>query len=227
MNRDYEKPLPNEHINLPDINPPVIPTAQIAPPPMPVQGGQGAHGQPSPEQVANLQEIGESYRRIRKTGAVASFSGITTLVIAIASASFTAFDPGVMSVLATMILGAVGTVELVGRRKLLRADENATRLLAVNQLAFLTAITLYCIVQMATFSSSSIAAQLPPELGPLDASTQQMIRQMWNGFYILLIVLSFIFQGGLALYYYRQQKHVARFRAAQDWEKQLLMRIAP
>ena len=202
------------------ISPVGVPLAHLAPPPLPQQPG------PSPQQIANLQQTGDSYRAIRKTAAVANFSGITTLIIAIGSASFIAFDPGVVGILATVILAAVGTVELLGRKKLLRADDNATRILALNQLFFLAAITVYCCAQIATFSFSSIASQIPPELGPLDASTQRMIHQAYNGFYIVLIFLSVIFQGGLALYYHRQARHVARFRSAQDWEKTLLMRIA-
>ena len=216
--------MPNEHINLTGIDPPNLPTAQIplayvAPPPLPQQGA------PSPEQIANLQQTGDSYRVISKTAAVANFSGITTLIIALGSASFTAFDPGIAGVLATVILAAVGTVELVGRKKLLRGDASATRILAFNQLAFLAAIIIYCCMQMAMFSLSSLTKEIPPELGPIDPSTQQLIRQLWNGFYILLIFLSLVFQGGLALYYHRKAKHVDRFRSAQDWEKDLLIRI--
>ena len=214
------KALPNEHINLPGIELSSVPTAKVAPPPLPAQGA------PSAEQIAYLQQTGESYRAIRKVAAVASFSGITTLIIALASASFTAFDPGVGGIVAVVVLAAVGTVELIGRHKLLRGDANATRILALNQLGFLAAITVYCCVQMATFSVASITSQIPAELGTLDASTKQMVRQLWYGFYGLLIFLSVIFQGGLALYYHRCAKHVERFRAAQDWEKQLLMRIA-
>ena len=156
--------MPNEHINLPGIDPPTTPptaippgpdsSAYLAPPPLPQQGA------PSPQQVAALQRTGESYRAIRKTAAVASFSGITTLIIAVGSAAFTALDPDLVGVLATLILTTVGTVELIGRRKLLRGDANATRILAINQLGFLAAIIFYCCVQIATFSHSSIMKEV-------------------------------------------------------------------
>lgn len=221
--------MPNEHIHLPGIDPPAAPPTPIPPNPVPiayVAPPLPQQAAPSPQQVAALQQTGESYRAIRKTAAVANFSGITTLVIAVGSAAFTAVDPGLVSGLITAILAAVGTVELIGRRKLLRGGANATRMLALNQLAFLAAIIVYCCAQMATFSVSTITSQIPAEFGTLDPSSQQLIRQLWNGFYILLIILSIIFQGGLALYYHRKAQHVARFRSADQWEKDLLMRIA-
>jgi hypothetical protein len=211
--------LPNEHINLPGINEPV-PLAYVAPPPLPQQS------HPTPQQLVDLQDVGDSYRAIRKTAAVANFSGITTVTLAVATAAFTAFSPDALGIFATLVLGAVGIVEILGRKKLLNGDENATKVLALNQLGFLAAIVIYCIVQMGRFSLSSLTAQLPPEIGPLDPSTQRLVRQLWYGFYILLIVLSLAFQGGLALYYHRCRKHVARFAKAQDWEKQLVMKIA-
>ena len=47
-----------------------------------------------------------------------------------------------------------------------------------------------------------------------------------NGFYLLVIVLSLAYCGGLALYYYTRRRHVEAFvRETPDWVRRQLLEL--
>src|SRR5258708_36280244 len=98
----------------------------------------------TPEQLASLQQVGDAYRVLRRTATAAAFSGITALTLGVGSMSCVAISPDAMGILATAVLMTVGIVELAGRQRLLAGRPDALKWLALNQLAFLAAITLYC-----------------------------------------------------------------------------------
>lgn len=187
---------------------------------------------PSAQQIKELEELGTSYRPLRKAAAVANFSGISTLIIAIASASCAVFSPDWIGILVTIALFAVGGVELIGRGKLLKGERNALKILAWNQVAFFAAIALYCIVQMVGFSSHSLISGDTRSLlaqmndSGLDKEMEHWARLGTFAIYGTILIGSFFSQGGLALYYARRQNHLNTFTAAPAWQKQLLVGIA-
>jgi len=127
------------------------------------------------------------------------------------------------------VLLAVGTIELVGRQRLLRGEPNALRILCFNQLAFLAAIAIYCGIQIASFSTSSLAQELKSAAGGADVGEiidPNFIHRMNSWFYASVIVVSIASQGGLAWYYYRRQKYLDAFRAAEPWQRDLLQKVA-
>jgi hypothetical protein len=156
----------------------------------------------------------------------------TTLALGILSASCLAVDATFGGIVVTVALCGFGIIELIGRQRLLKGGADSLRILAWNQLAFFAAVTIYCILQIATFSPNSIISpedqatlkQLGDTSGLLDPKT-------WKPLYALIygavILVSFASQGGLALYYVRRGKYLELFRSASESEKQLLLQIAP
>lgn len=181
-----------------------------------------------------LQQVGTSYRALRRAGAAANFSGITTLILGLASLSCTIFDPSALGILASIALLAFGAIELLGRQQLLAGGENSLRILMWNQLAFFAAVAIYCLIQMATFSTQSLVspetsnllAEMSGGTGGLDPSIVKMGKLVCFALYSLIIVISFISQGGLALYYAKRQRHLDAFRAATEWERKLVMGVS-
>ncbi|MDB5304146.1 MAG: hypothetical protein JWM97_1695, partial [Phycisphaerales bacterium] len=92
--------------------------------------------------------------------------------------------------------------------------------------------------QMVSFSAAGVKAAILPDdvrsqLSLLPDLTRQIDGQVdrWSlianyGFYALLIVLSILFQGGLALYYFTRRKHIAAFKLATPQWAQRVFEIA-
>ena len=166
----------------------------------------------------------QQHRAIKRAARIAAFSAVSTLGFAAIGVLITIFDFSLWSLIITVGLAVIGSVEFRGHQRLLRAEPAACRTLALNQLAFLALITVYCVAQMLTFSAS---ADLPTEYRQLlDAQMMQNLPKLVCGFYALVIVGSLAFQGGLALYYHTRRRRVEAFvRETPDWVRRQLLEL--
>ncbi len=170
----------------------------------------------SEEDFRLLRRAAAARRPVRKVAGTARFSAVTTLVIGVAGIPFLIFSPSGIALLMVVGICAIGVIEFVGYRRIRRGTPSAATLLGRNQLAFMALIVGYCIFQMATVARQPLAAFSSPELqsslSQLDPGLMQQIEH-WApiagyGFYGLVLVLSVLFQGGLALYYFSRRRHL-------------------
>ena len=106
----------------------------------PISGPLGA------EHHYELALANERSKKIRKAAGVAAFNGWMTGFFAVTSAPFAPFS--VAGFIVTVGLGIVAYNEFQGRKRLLRFDASAARLLGWNQVGFLTMIIVYCLWMM-------------------------------------------------------------------------------
>ncbi len=198
------------------------------PPPLPqVQAPAPAQ---SPLSEAHWEAIRQAQlprRALLKAASTAKFSSVTLLVMAVLGILSLPFGVTVENLVIVAGLAVTGMIELRGSRRFRQASPSVARDLGLNQLALGTLIILYCIVQMVTFraDASSVVspevAELLPQMPEMQRSVQQMtslLPMMMYGFYGLVILLSVLMQGGLALYYFTRRKHVEAFRASTpEW----------
>jgi hypothetical protein len=197
--------------------------------------GAGAGASPLTEaQSVEVREAIGRRKAIKRAARTALGSSITTLGIGILSLPFVLFWPSASAIFVVAGILVVGAVEFVGHQRISRADPSAPRLLALNQLAFLGVITVYCIIQMIAASPEALKAeaispefrsqmsQMPGMLNDTDALIGQWGPLLMRGFYLLIIVLSIGFQGGLALYYHTRRKYVDAYNRQPEWVRRLL-----
>jgi hypothetical protein len=204
-------------------------------------GASKAAGGPLDEaQYALVQEAAGLYRPIKRAARTALGSAIVTLVIGATAAPLLLVWPSLAGAFITVGLGVIGVVEFLGSRKMRQADPAAARQLALNQVAFLGLIVLYCVAQMLSFSAEDWRAaamspefreqlqQAMPEMArSIDRDIEQWAPLATYGFYSLVIVLSIFFQGGMALYYYTRLKHLEAFHSrTPPWVRRLLLESA-
>jgi hypothetical protein len=152
-------------------------------------------------------------RIIRKAASVAAFNGWVTAIFAVCSAPFAIFSlPGFI---VTIGLSIVAYNEFRGRKRLLQYDPEAAGLLGWNQVGFLVLIISYCIwmLSVSLTSEGPFAAELKakPELSVAFKSAEQFDRyykMLVTTVYGTVIVLTAVFQGFNAFYYFTRRKHV-------------------
>lgn len=151
---------------------------------------------------------------IRRASRVAGFNGWTVGFIAALSFPFAFF--GFDGLAITVGLSTVALLEFWGRRKLLKLDPSAAAWLGWNQVGFLTLIIAYCL-WMLLGETPNISAN--PELSQLlGANGQQLYETLNLVVYGGVIVLSVIFQGGNAIYYFTRRKYlVAYLQQTPQW----------
>jgi hypothetical protein len=164
----------------------------------------------------HAQELGRANDRsksIRRAARVASFNGWVSAIAALCSAPFAIFS--VVGFLATVILAVVAWNEFRGRKRLLAFDPSAAALLGWNQVGLLAAIVAYCLWMLYTsLTGGNPLAELKasPEMGEVlgidGGGFDVLYRQIVVGFYGVVILLSVIFQGWNAYYYFTRRRHV-------------------
>jgi len=179
-----------------------------------------------PLSQAQQHEVTVSHDRaqkIRRAAAVAGFNGWVTGILAACSAPFALFSlPGF---LVAAGLTFVAYNEFKGRRRLLLFDRKAPAFLGWNQIGFLALIVSYCIWMLIVGLSGegpfTAEMKAKPELSAAFDSVEdfdQYYRILVAAFYGTVIVLSVVFQGLNALYYFTRQKHVAAYvENTPDW----------
>lgn len=202
-------------------------------PARPVEGGvfrpaPSSVPPPTAEQLRVLMRAAETRRPIRAAASKARFSAVTTLIIGLLGLPFMVLSFSWSSMAITLGVCVIGAIEYVGYRRLRLGLPSAANFLACNQLAFLGLISAYCVFQMLTFSTAeldaAIGSQTPPEVSQLVGSLAPLVTV---GFYSLVIVMSIVFQGGLAMYYFTRRKYLRAYE--QDtpaWACQLLATLS-
>jgi hypothetical protein len=166
-------------------------------------------------------------QKIRRAAVVAGFNGWTTGIIAACSAPFALFSlPGF---LVTIGLSLVAYNEFKGRRRLLQFDQKAPAFLGWNQVGFLVLITSYCVWMLVVglTSEGPFAAEVKakPELSVVFDSVDevdQLYKTLIAVVYGTVIVLSAVFQGLNAFYYFTRRKHVKAYvQNTPEWVLEL------
>jgi hypothetical protein len=177
----------------------------------------------SPEHYGALAAAKPRLKKVRAAVRVATFNAWTIGVLAALSVPFAFFS--IEGMLMALGLSVIAYIEFRGRRGLLQYDPSAATLLGWNQVGLLTLITAYCIWALWTALSGpgplARELQAQPELGEALGSIEEvdsLYRGVAVAFYGLVILLSLVFQGLNAVYYFTRRKYiVACLRDTPKW----------
>jgi hypothetical protein len=177
----------------------------------------------NPLSVTHRRELAAARDRaktIRKAARVAGFNGWTTAAAAAFSAMFLVFDRSPAAIAITLGLSIITYNEFRGRKRLLNFDPSAATMLGWNQLGLLAMIIIYCLWMLSGSSAeaaSALSAQMNSaserELLSMAGDLEGLYKTATLAMYGGAIVLSVIFQGGNALYYFTRRRHVEDFIA--------------
>ncbi len=166
-------------------------------------------------------------KKVRRAAGVAAFNGWSIGIVAALSVPFALFS--ISGFLVTLGLAIIAANEFRGRRGLLRFDPAATALLGWNQIGLISLIVLYCVWML--FSNLTGAGpfaselQANPELASALGSMEEfdhLFKGIVIAVYGSVIVISVLFQGFNAYYYFTRREHVeAYLRATPDWVLEL------
>jgi hypothetical protein len=172
-------------------------------------------------------------KKIRKAAGVAAFNGWATGIFAALSAPFALFS--IAGLFVTVGLSVVAYNEFQGRKRLLRFDPLSPALLGWNQVGLMTLIVAYCLWMLfaGLTGAGPFAGEMQknPELaGALGSLGQfdELYKVLVVTVYGTVIVLSVIFQGLNALYYFTRRKHVEAYvQETPEWVLDLQQMMTP
>jgi hypothetical protein len=163
---------------------------------------------PSPENLAQLNAARVSAGKIRRVSYLAKMDGWGIAAFAAISFPFCFTSPAGWFICLGMAYVAWRELSLV--TALNRLDVQTPKQLARNQLVFCGIIIVYCLwsllSSLLSSQDSALIASASDALGMTAADVNQLGRVISIGIYSALIVLSILYQGGMAWYYYSRTK---------------------
>jgi hypothetical protein len=109
-----------------------------------------------------------------------------------------------------------GIVELRGRTRLINGDATGLSWLVRAQVLILATIWLYAFRTLLAFDQAAIMAEITPEMrdylamsGVALADVEALLKPVYFGFYLVVMGVTLLFQGGLALYYFSCRTNVS------------------
>ena len=131
-----------------------------------------------------------------------------------------------------------GLMEVHGQRRLSRRDAEGMRWLVRSQVFLLGVILVYAVSRLASFDADTAMGNLTPDMamalreaGMDPAELLPLVRLAFYGFYAVVIGVTVVYQGGLALYYRSRSAAVAQALAAapsvgMDVDQRVYARVA-
>lgn len=194
----------------------------------------------TPDEVSLIVQASQRGRAATRAALLATIHGVSFAVCAAACVPLALLDPWLLAV--GLVLGAVAAVELRGGRMVRAFEVSGARLLALNQLALLVLVLIYCAYRLwAGLTGPSLREQLlveVPDLATLLASTTELsgidpmldhIDHIYHLSVIALyggvIVVSVLYQGLCAFYYWTRGAALSAYlRETPGWVRELLRR---
>ncbi len=152
-------------------------------------------------------------------GWLALFGGLTAL--------FGILGPDVVGLIVGGCVLGVGILERRNGERLRRADVEAPRLLARNELCLMVVIVIYALLQLTVFRTTGeeLERAAGGALGGLDI--KGMASSLTNPVYATVIAVTLLYQGGMALYYRKRRADVERFVGEiPEWARDLIVNMA-
>ncbi len=148
-------------------------------------------------------------KRLRRVVIISGMNGWSIALLAGAGTLIALLLGSWVGFLTGLLITASGVMELMGRKMIKEGQPEAGKWLATSQLWLLGVIICYACYQMIYFDAAQLLEILTPgqikiiETG-FDLPTQAfttVISQIYCLFYITIIIVSILYQGGLWLFY--------------------------
>jgi hypothetical protein len=178
----------------------------------------------APEQQRELSRAAELGAPLRRAAKLARSNGLGYAVFGALTIllSLPADLPGLL--LGACLL-AVGVAQQRTAPRLVAGDCTAPHLLARNELLLLAAITAYAVAQM-TFLRASMSSELETLSDSAGVDVAGMVDALAGAVYGGVIVISLLYQGGMALYFRRRAPIVERYaHEVPQWARETLAKL--
>ncbi len=135
-------------------------------------------------------------------------------------------NPDWIGLLIGAVLIGAGVVERSQAARLGQGDPVAPARLAQLELALMGAILLGCVIRLFFSRSASSELRTGGELSGLGLDVSDLIDSVRKLVYAVVMVVSILYQGGMARYFLRRRRDVAIYLASPEWARSVAQSIS-
>ncbi len=148
---------------------------------------------------------------------LARFEGRSLLLLAGFFSLLAAYQSDGIGAFVGCLAAAVGVIELNGVNRLRQASLSGLSWIIGSQIALLATLLTYCVLRITSFdpvaAAQLINAEVRAEFAALGLREDQilpMLKKSYVGLYVIVALISVVYQGGMAVYYHRRRDSVRR-----------------
>ncbi|MSR63924.1 MAG: hypothetical protein EXS08_15975 [Planctomycetes bacterium] len=163
---------------------------------------------------AALQKAAELHRGLARAAGLARTNAYGYVIFGVLSLLVAVLGLDLLGLAIGALLTGVGVAQLRAAPRLQRGEAAAPRALARNELVLMGGIVVYCLLQLTVLRTTS--AELEKQVGAagdLGLDLGELVDSMTTLIYCSFLVVSLVYQGGLALYFNRRGPLAARYLA--------------
>ena len=158
----------------------------------------------------------ETLRRVLR---VARLDGMSVAVIAGVFALISALAGDGLGAVVGLLVAGAGAIELHGATLLVHGEPRGMNWLISSQLFLLATIISYCALRLLhpglTPLNAAVTDEMKLSLEAAGWTPDEFVRIVYTTTYAAVAIVTFFYQGGMALYYFRRRGPVARALAAE------------
>lgn len=176
----------------------------------------------SAEDRQELLETAKRLEPLKRAGRRGGANGLGYAVFGGLSILLSIFSgPDWIGLLIGAVLIGAGLVERSQAARLGQGDPVAATRMAQAELALLGAILFGCVIKLLFSPSASSELRAAGELSGLGLDISDLLDSVTRLVYALVMVVSILYQGGMARYFLRRRSDVATYLASPDWARSL------
>ena len=172
------------------------------------------------ETAKRLEPLKRAARRGRANGLGYVVFGGLSLLLSISS------NPDWSGLLIGAVLIGSGVIERSQAARLGQADPAAPARMAQAELALLGAILFGCVIKLVFPPSASGELRSAGDLSGLGLDIADLMDSVTRLVYAVVMVVSILYQGGMARYFLRRRRDVATYLASPEWARSLAQSLS-
>lgn len=168
-----------------------------------------------------LHATAELHRPLARAAAMARSNALGYAVFGALTVLVALFGLDVLGLTIGAVVTGVGVAQLRAAPRLRHGDLATPRALARNELVLMGGILCYCLLKLTLLreSGADLEAQVG-DISGLGLSLGELTDTLNTTMYSTFLVVTLLYQGGLALYFLRRRPIVERYLAATpDWAR--------
>jgi len=154
-------------------------------------------------------------KRFRRIFSISKMNGWSITIVAGIFTLFSLLSGDISGIIISGFVTCCGIIELFGRSKLLKYEDQSAVILPGSQILLLITIWIYAISNLLTISPESIKKSVSQDILMLMSSflgsqseVFNLVTEVLKMTYISLIIVTAIYQGGLAIYYRKGTRYL-------------------
>lgn len=183
----------------------------------------------SPDDARVLRDVAALLKGLARAAAIGRTNALGYLLFGAITFLFAAPGLDWLHLAEGALVATIGWLQRSEAPRLARGEPAAARAMSKNELSLMTGLVIYCLARLFLLEPEGLGQPLDPRLAKASGvDLEGMTAAAHTLIFGTMLVVAFVYQGGLALYFHRRIPVAEQYqREAPEWARETLGSISP